>query len=465
MLKKFELIDLICMVPFIVYLISVFPYFGESPLLDPMVVYRESTQFFNGGIKEIIQNGTTVHPPLIYLLNFVSFTIFGKNPASYNIVGTLIFFLGSVFLYFTVKNVFGVKTAIPMIVLLFLNPFVIIDSFYLMNDALILTGMILAIGFHSYGMKNFFSATLAMMVLMKETALVIIFSIFIVNFLKIIIKRDNIEDKLRETIRWIILFAPAILILFAWSYFLKSLGTTEWREPFFGADNRNSYIIVIDNLLRLKMFNVFLLENLCNAFILNFHWIYLLGLIFFGLLFSKRDNILLTKEQKDFCHILVVVVLLYIFLVFPFPTWTIPRYVIPVMFPFFFFLAYSISRIRNPKLYSTLVAVFFILALMNNYFSLDPLSLEVGNVEIINQTFYDMRPSHGGPDRIIYNLQFLDLTRHQNNIIKDAINKNLSFIVANCNDLKLGEKLYSIGIHNDFYPQLTLRKQPTCMNG
>lgn len=73
MLKKFELIDLICLLPFAVYLISVFPYFGESPSLDPMVIYRESTQFFNGGIKEIIGNGTTVHPPLIYLLNFFLF--------------------------------------------------------------------------------------------------------------------------------------------------------------------------------------------------------------------------------------------------------------------------------------------------------------------------------------------------------------------------------------------------------
>lgn len=375
----------------------------------------------------------------------------------------MVFLLGSIFLYFIIKNLFGVKAALPMIILLFLNPFVIINSFYLMNDMLILTGTILAIGFYSYGRKKFFSATLALMVLMKETALVIIFSFFLIFFIGIIIKRENIRDKLREITKTVLLFIPAILIFFAWSYFLKSLGTTEWREPLFGADHHNSYIIVIENLYKLRIFNFFLLENLCNAFILNFQWIYLLGLIFFGLL-SRRDNLLFTKEQKDFCHILIAITLLYVFLVFPFPTWTIPRYILPVLFPFFFFLAYFISRIRNPRLYSILIIAFFILALMNNYFSLDPLSLKIGKTEIINKTFYDRTHSYGGPDRIIYNTQFLDLTKAQNDIIKDAIDKNLSVIFGDCKQLKLGEKLYAISVHNDFYPQLTLHKQIQCID-
>lgn len=461
MYKKLQYIDLICLLPFTVYFISVFPYFGESPSLDPMVIYRESTQFFNGGIKEIISNGTRIHPPLIYLLNFIAFSIFGKNPTSYNLVGTMVFFLGSIFLYFIIKNMFGIKTAIPMIILLFLNPFVNINSFYLMNDMLILTGTILAIGFYSYGRKKLFSATLALMVLMKETAYVIIFSFFLISFLKIIIKKEYIRDKLRETARMILLFLPAILVFLAWSYFLKSLGTTEWREPFFGANNQNSYMIVIENLYKLKIFNVFLFENLSNALILNFQWIYLLGLVLFGLL-HRREKFLFTNQQKDFCQILIAINILYIFLIFPFPTWTIPRYILPFLIPFFFFLAYFISRIRNPRLYSMTIIIFFILALINNYFSLDPLSLEIGKAEIINQTFYDIRSPHGGPDMIIYNTQFLDLTKSQNNIIKDAINKNLSTIFAQCNALKLGEKLYSINVHNDFYPQLILHKQILC---
>ena len=463
MIKKLKLIDLFSLLPFAVYLVAVFPYFGESPSLDPLVIYRESTQFYNGGLMEILSAGTTVHPPLIYLLNSMAFFVFGKDPMSYNLVGTLVFILSSIFLYFMIKSLFGIKTAVPMTILLFLNPLVIINSFYLMNDMLILMGTILAIGFYSCGRKYFLSATLALMTLMKETSYIIIFSIFLISFFRVIIKNEDIKNKLKQLAREMLIFIPAILIFLAWSYFLKSLGTTEWREPFFGAANQNSYIIIIENLYSLKIFNIFLSQNLRNAFLLNFQWIYLIGLIFYGLLY-KRDILTLTKEQKYFFYILIIIILFYIILVFPFPTWTIPRYVLPILFPFFFFFAFFISRIRQQKLYLSMIMAFFILALISNFFSLDPLSLGKGKIEIHNQSFYNINYSNGGPDRIIYNTQFLNVVRDQNNFIKDIINKNSSIIIANCYDLKLGEKVYSINIHNDFYPQLKLHKQLHCIS-
>ena len=70
-----------------------------------------------------------------------------------------------------------------------------------------------------------------------------------------------------------------------------------------------------------------------------------------------------------------------------------------------------------------MIMAFFILALISNFFSLDPLSLGKGKIEIHNQSFYNINYSNGGPDRIIYNTQFLNVVRDQNNFIKDIINQ------------------------------------------
>jgi 4-amino-4-deoxy-L-arabinose transferase-like glycosyltransferase len=429
-----------------------------------MVVYRESTQFFSGGINEILRAGVTIHPPLIYVINFLAFSTIGKNPTAYNLAGTVIFFVSSIFLYFFVKNLFGIKTAIPLVILLFLNPFVILNSFYLMNDMLILAGTIFAIGFYINNRKMLFSVTLALMVLMKETALALILSFSLIVCFEIFVMTKHTGNRVKELVRGSLLFLPSILVFLAWTYFLKSLGTTEWRDPVFNPNNTSSYLIVLDNFLKLKVLNVFLLENLSNVFILNFHWIYLLGLLVLSLLF-RREIFAFTKKQEYFCIALVTISLCYIVLVFSFPTWTIPRYILPILFPFFFFLAFFIAKVRNFKVYTLVVGAFFLFTLLTNVYSLDPLTLHLGRTEMINQTFYDNSLSVGGPDKLIYNTQFLSLTEYQNNMIRDAIDTNMSYFPGYCDELKVGEKInYSLTSYNEFYPQLILKKKIRCLD-
>lgn len=460
-LKKIKLIDLVCFFPFLIFLLLTVQFWGQAPSLDPMVIYRETTQFFNGGINEIVSNGTKVHPPLIYIINSIAFLFVGKSPEAYNFVGTSIFIIDSISLYFITKKVFNRKVAIPLTVLLFTNPFIIINSFYLANDMLILSGIILALGFYLYDKKTLLSIILALMVLMKEAALIIIFSFFLFILFDEIFIKKSIKQKVLKNI--LIVFLPALISFSTWSFYLKYLGTTEWRESFFIKTNDSSYITVIKNLLSFEFLNIYLYQNLRNSFVFNFQWVYSLSIIIFYFLADKKA-FLVEKNQKRYFYLVLSLALTYILFVFPFPTWTVPRYGLPIFLSIFFLLSIFLARIKNIILYLFALTLLFSITIVSNIFSVDPVSNKFGRIDIKGENFYNINFWNSGPDRIIYNRQFLKLVSRQNDLIKAAIDNNSDILIDYCDDLKLGEKVYSINVHNLFYPKLKLNKPLDCIN-
>lgn len=455
---KFNPLYLIPLIPFSIYIVLLFPFFGDAPALDPMIIYRDSTRFFMGGVQEIAEYDSKVHPPLIHIVNYISFILFGKNPASTNIIGGIILLFNSFFLFSILKKVFNIKIATSTTLLLFLNPYSLVNSFNFSNEMLMLTIFIFSTYFYTFDKKILLSFSLALTALTKETALVIPISLFIVMVIEKIYSEKKAINKFTEIIKVIPIFIPTFLVFLGWMNYVKSIGATEWRDTTFVKTNDSSFHIVLNNFLTLRFINEFLMGNLKNSLFFNFQWVFTLSTII--LLLSKKIK-LETLQQKRFFFSVVAFGIFYILFVFSFPTWTIPRYVLPLLFPLFLLLSIGLEKLKFYKFF-----LFFLISisLIASISSRDPLSSKNGYYKIFNETFYVKDFWNDGPDGIEYNLQFLKPVKEQNKIILFSIHNNADYIITNCNELKFGERIWSISIHNDFYGNLIYKKELECIN-
>ena len=128
------LIDYAYTIPPVFLIIVTYPYWGQTPALDPMIMYRQSTILFHGGILPTIRDAPFIHPPLLFLVNAVAFFFFGNSPTTYNGVGLAALLVASYTLYRTLRDIWNKHLAALATLLLFCNPQVIINSFYLNYD-------------------------------------------------------------------------------------------------------------------------------------------------------------------------------------------------------------------------------------------------------------------------------------------------------------------------------------------
>ena len=104
-----------------------------------------------------------------------------------------------------------------------------------------------------------------------------------------------------------------------------------------------------------------------------------------------------------------------------------------------------------------------IVTLISNVSSLDPLSASKGTYKIFGEQFYVKDFWNDGPDGIEYNMQYLKPVKHQNDLVKQAVKDKADIFVGNCNELKLGERIWSMSIHNNFYP-IKFDRKLECIN-
>lgn len=338
-----------------------------------------------------------------------------------------------------------------------------VNYFYLTSEALILSGTILALSCYFLKKPILLSAALVLLALMKETAALLIIAFFLAWSILTIFQKPPARIKIREFLNLVLIFSPAILTLFIWRQYVIHLGTTEWRDTIFITNGAGSYETVMHNLFTLQIFNRFLKENLTNALWLNFQWVYLLMiLLIIPWTWQKIIKLFSNRAQAAFLTTVVCFTLIYILLVLSFPTWTVLRYSIPILLMLYLVLAILISKLSG-KIYSALLTGLVILSLIANLYSLDPLTSNK-LVPYYGINLYDLPFWDGGPDRLIYNSQFLQAVKNQNIIIQKAISVNADIILTNCDEFKLGEKLWGIYLHRDFYPEFNLQKKIECIN-
>lgn len=117
------------------------------------------------------------------------------------------------------------------------------------------------------------------------------------------------------------------------------------------------------------------------------------------------------RNQRRFFLSLLWITVLYVFLVLTFPTWTVIRYVIPVLPAIYLLLGFGLTNLQNK-----LVKV------------------------------------------LIFNVAA------QNSLITDFIESGADVLVTYCDELKLGEKFWSITVNNEYYPDFGVSKDIDCIN-
>jgi 4-amino-4-deoxy-L-arabinose transferase-like glycosyltransferase len=465
--------------PIFFYLLITFLYWGEFPSLDPMVIYRESTMFSETGFYDLSRTGYTLHPPLINIILAAAFFLFGHHPLSYNLIGFLVYTCAYYYSRKTVSKWFTDEHASIMSLLLFCNPLLIINFHFLGNDALIITGIILTL--YAITEQRYFllGAVLGAMIIMKETALLIVVWVVFLLCLAQLIKKKIFGRQVSFFIKVtpVLVFTTTLFIF--WHSLKGFYGLTEWRDTIYSSAEKSSFQVVAENLFLFRFLNKFFFQNLINCFVLNFQWLYSIFTIFmcpllFKVLITKvreqksiKDfiNVIFISKQAQYALVLLSITLVYGILVLSFPTWTVIRYGLPCYIGLSFLMSFCIVQLSTPPKNSVL-CFFLLLLFLSNLTSVDPLTnyLYPGVYTTHEQKFYNIDFSTNGPDRIAYNQQFLRATKHQNAMIKDFVEANADVIVGNCIDLKLGEKLYSINVYNEYYPGLRSHRKFDCVN-
>jgi hypothetical protein len=302
---------------------------------------------------------------------------------------------------------------------------------------------------------------------MKETGLAIIASYAIWKLFCLI--RNSIKSKkfkIQPYAEQLLILWPAFLAYLLLKILLNVYHMTEWRDVMYNPSNQSSYQIVIDNLAHLKFINTYFTSNITNLFVYYFNWlipaIILLTSIPLVHWLTKKAS----KRQKHLLVFWLFISFSYILFVFSFPTWTIVRYIIPVL-PFFIILA-SIGLNVTFKKVSWVIPLVLIVFwfTLGNFSNLDPITnkLNKGSLKSMGESFYAIKFYDNSYERIAYNVKYFKATKNQNNLIKRIYATKTDVFVGDCIDLKLGEKIWSTNVHNKFYPGMNTDIKVRCIN-
>lgn len=449
-------------IPPVFLIIVTYPYWGQTPALDPMIMYRQSTILFHGGILSTIRDAPFIHPPLLFLINAVAFFFFGNSPTTYNGVGLVMLLVASYTLYRTLRDIWNKHLATLTTLLLFCNPQVIINSFYLNYDMVILVFLVFALRAYILGKRWVFALVCAAMVTLKETALAIPLTFFLSESAMILFRQKTFREKMHALIRTSLVYLPTLFLFFAWQMTLLAVGASEWRAHIFTETTMSSYALALTNVITLKIFNQYFLQNIFNTFGLNFQWILTVDTLLLWIVYKYR-RFAQTDKQKQFIHTLLSISVTYGLPALTFPTWTIPRYGVPLLLCLVFF--FSLFVLATPRIFTILLTTEIVaLTIVANVTSIDPLSRALGTTYIRGEEFYANDIDPNGPDGLFYNTQILKPIKKQNSLVRFASEKHADILIANCDEIKLAERIESSLVFPRAYPQYALTRPLACVS-
>jgi len=336
-----------------------------------------------------------------------------------------------------VREIFGINVARLTTTLLSTFPLFLSNALFATRDYILTVFMIIALYFYLQKKAILYFIFGNLIVLTKETGLVLILSVAIVEFFYFFLRLW--QKKLTKKDFKILFFFLPVLGILLWYRFLKELGSQPWQDHILMEEVRGkgSFYTVFYILTHFKTFSPWAKQHLKQLFILNFNWLYWLifigGTLIFLLSFLKRQKSLLftfglskqEAQKTKFFLIIFIFTIGYIIGVLTFPTYTIPRYTLPLV-PILIggvtmIIDQFIIKKGNKTLnFATLVFLFF-LVFVCLFFSIDPLSLKIWDkMEFYGEKLYNLKDDLAGNDGITYNLQYLFIVKKRTQHIKEV---------------------------------------------
>lgn len=416
------------LLPILVFLLLITPYWGIIPYLDSNIDFLQIHDFYEGGFPQLFQNWVSVHPPLKMVLFSFIFYFPQNSLLLYSIIGTTISILGLVGIYNLAKQLFEWKIAFLSTLLLATAPLYITTSLFGLTDLIVSVLILLSLLFYSKEKYFYYSLFTILLVLTKETGLILPLVILLVEILFVYIKKVKSNN-----INWLFFISPIILEII-WFTFLRLNSQSEWKDWIFAETaSKGAIYTIINNLLTLKIFNKYALQQWQQFFILNFNWVFWIIIILgVSLYFVKNDlksflkNSLSINSNAKLKTILVMIFfgLIYLTAILSFQTFTIPRYALP-LYPLMIILtALAITQINKTFVFMAIPLFSFMafISFFRLFFSADPISTKLWGETIIfkNQVVYNMPSTLSGNDGITYNLQFLEISKKRSEFIMKA---------------------------------------------
>jgi len=388
----------------VLFIFLLLPYQGLIPTLDGR---HDLVNALN------LATNNSVHPPVKSTLIIIFTTLFGNY--SYTWIGFLLGIIGIVGIYQLTKLLADKRSAIIASFLLSLSGLYVSTSLFSMTDFMISILVIYAFYFYYTQKINWYIIICALGVLTKETFLLVPLSILLVSIFQ-------------KRLRW--QYFHPFIVFFIWLGMIKLFYLSPWNQQNFSEFSKyGSFETIFMNVITLKIFNQYAFGAWQQMFVLNFNWFFwLIAVIQLGYL---KWN----KSTLKYYFPMIIFVFLYTFLVLSFPTWSIPRYFLPI-WPFLLILL--ATHIWKNKV---LLALVFLISFVSLFYSVDPVSHGLYKErEILQQKFYDV--PFAGIDGITYNMQYLYFTRRVNwELQKDTV-KDCYYIFLGMKDDKELRSIY-----------------------
>jgi len=413
------------LLPIFLFLGLLLPFLHSIPHRDGNIEFVESFDFYSKGVNGYLLKWREAnHPPAKCFLVKILFSIFGVKPIVYNSLGLIFGSFAIVFFYFLVKTIFqDTKLAFLSSLLLATHPLFVANGLFALRDFLVLVFLIFSLYFYAQDKPLSYGIFAIFLVFAKETALLFPFIVLIIDLL------FNIRNFKKVVIDTIPFLAFAL-----WFWKLKSLNLSVWSAHVLSKGG-SPFTIVMYNLASLASFQFFRGGQFLNEqaeqhwrqlFFLNFNWVFWL-ILFTGLIFRtiktiRERGFLLFSLKTPAAKTLLVIWLFplaYIFSVLTFPTYTIPRYALPVI-PFLLIgTSWAICKVFPKWLRTLSLGILILVIPLSLFTSSDPISIKLwGKEKFLGEELYPLYLTWAGNDGVTYNWQYLKIVKKRTEAIE-----------------------------------------------
>ena len=399
------------------YIIFFFQYLYSLPYMDGAYDFLQSMNMYRYGMAGYIHSAPAVHTPLKSILFTVLFNLFGIGVMQYTILGLITGVLGIIGFYYLSKKLFNKEMSILVTLFFATSPLIFVNSIFSMRDVLITSFYLSSLAFYIRKKYLWYSIAATCAVFSKEPALLLPVAVCIVEAASFFHEKKSWK-------RLLLLDIPFMGVA-CWWVLLHANHIQSWDYVFNNKSRQSIYAIALYNLATFQFLNIIFYENILHLFFLNFNWVFwLIGLI--GLSIYVRSN--KNSPPASFQNIKTIAILLLFFIgfsltVLSIPTYTITRYIIPLIPCMYLFAVWGVYQLKNYRYIFSPALIFLVLIhMLSMVASVDPVSVKLwGTEKLYDQTLYKLDTKLGGSDAVLYNLQLASIINKRSYIVLHTI--------------------------------------------
>jgi len=400
------------------------PFLFAVPYLDGNIDFVQSYDFYTGGFAQYFHHWGSVHPPFKLWMTNSLYALFGMHTFSYNLIGLVFGIVGIISFFGLVKTISNKKTAELSVFLFTLSPMFIACSLFSMRDFILTSLLLAALYYYSKKALLLYAVSSSLLLLTKETGVLLPVSIL---FIELLYMKRLLQEQMRYK-KICLLFMP-ILTFLGWLLFLNVNHQKAWGDWLFTSTaSKGTFYTIAYNLFTFTFLNQYAYEQWRHLFILNFNWVFWIIFLFGIILSFFRKNhtgismkLLRQGEQKTKTMLVIFFFFLsYVFTVLTIQTYTISRYILPLVPCMLLGVVWSIKQMSgyNRHVGILMSGIVLGITILSLFFSIDPLSISIWKTTtVFDQQLYGVNNGLSGNDAITYNMQYLFVAKKRSDIL------------------------------------------------